>query len=84
MTDYGVTLSFTFHEPRHKTQEDAEKFIQWYVSRLAENDEQDIPEARWDDVEWQVVQLLPEAQGTHQRYDEVSRTWVEVAEHNKV
>ena len=24
---YGVTLSITFHEPRNKTQEEAERFI---------------------------------------------------------
>lgn len=55
---YGVTLSFTFHEPQHGTKEEAERFINWYVSRLAENDEHDIPEARWDEVEWTVVELV--------------------------
>lgn len=79
-TAYGVTLSFTFHEPRNKTREEAERFISEYVSRLAENDENDLPEVRWDDVEWQIVELLPEAKETNQRYDEVSQAWVQVAE----
>ena len=74
--EYGVTLSFTFHEPRHKTQEEAEKFIQWYVSRLAENDEQDIPEARWDDVTWDIVELVSEP-GVH-RWDKHTDSWVRV------
>jgi hypothetical protein len=55
---YGVTLSFTFYEPRHGTKEEAERFIYEYVSRLAENDEHDLEEVRWDDVEWQIVELL--------------------------
>ena len=73
---YGVTLSFTFHEPQHGTKEEAEKFIEWYVSRLAENDEHDIPEARWDDVDWKIVELDTEPGAF--RWNEDEDTWVRV------
>jgi hypothetical protein len=74
---YGVTLSITFHEPRNKTREEAERFINEYVSRLAENDEHDLPEVRWDDVEWQIVELLPNAEGNY-GYDETAKGWVKL------
>ena len=47
------------------------------MSRLAESDEHDLPEVRWDDVEWQIVELLPNAEGNY-GYDETAQGWVKL------